>query len=906
VTDFERMARLKEIVLAALDLPEGERAAFLERQCGNDQELLSDARSLLGKSDSIAGILRTGAVEDLLRLWPGEDGEAVAADSPDGSGEPFEAGPMPEEIGGFRIKRLLGEGGMGVVYEAEQRNPRRLVALKVIRAAARCDERHVKLFEREAHALAQLDHPGIAAIYGGGRTKDGAHFFAMELVRGLPLHEYIASQAGSSDVKAKLRLFTRICRAVDYAHKRGVIHRDLNPSNIFVLPADQGRESVGRGDDREIKILDFGLAKVTESDLTLTTMTEELGRIQGTLAYMSPEQARGDSKSIDHRTDVYSLGVMLYEMLTGRRPYDVRRALVHQALQVIIEDDPVRPSALIPVLRGDLETILLKALEKSPGRRYQSVSALAEDIERYLADRPILARPPTATYQLRKLVARHKGPFGVAAGLFVLILAFGVIMAIMYDNARKQRERAEIEAQKAGRISEFLQDMLASASPWGQGRDVTVRAVLDSASTKVGGELAEYPEVEAAVLATIGNTYLALGMAEAAEAHQREALEIRRMALGERHPDVAASLHFLGMTLLNMGKLAEAESTLTSALTMSSEFLAEDDPGVCGQREVLAGCFQWEGKWPEAEALYRKVLAIRRELPGDHQRDIGESLNDLGVSLWMQDRHAEAEPLYREALSIFTAIYGEDHPDVATMTDNLALLLDAQGKARESEPLHRRALEVRRKLLGEEHPMIGVSLANLGVSLEIQGRYAEAESLYRDSEKNLRNAHGNDHPYTANAMDNMALILHLEHKHDEAERYYREALEVRSKIQGDEKPETNWTRENLATLLLDRGRLQEAEAMLLKADQMLQKSLPERHWRRSEVLCRMGWCLAAEGRRAEADSLLRGTREAVCKIPNARWKIDILRRCVAVFESWGEPEEAAVYREELAKLKAMV
>jgi serine/threonine protein kinase/tetratricopeptide (TPR) repeat protein len=887
----ERLARLREIVLSALDLPEGQRFPFLERECGSDKVLFEDAASLLRKGHSVAGILKTGAVEDVL---------ALAGEASDGAGE---AGTIPEEIGGFKIRRLLGEGGMGVVYEAEQQNPRRPVALKVMRGAARVDDRSVKLFQREAAALAQLDHPGIASIYEAGKTAGGRHYFVMELVRGIPLYEHLKCPPESGDIKDRLRLFVRICRAVDYAHKRGVVHRDLSPSNIFVLSSSEKGQG---GEERcglRVKILDFGLAKITESDVTLTTMTEEAGKIQGTLAYMSPEQARGESRSIDHRSDVYSLGVVLYEMLTGRRPYDIGRTFIHQALKIICEEDPTRPSEVLPILRGDLETILLKALEKEPGRRYRSAADLADDIERYLSIRPIHARPPTATYQLRKLVVRHKGFFGAATGVFILLIAFGIAMSVMYANQKQERERATIESRKAQRINEFLQDMFASANPWAEGKDVTVKAVLDNSAAMIEEELKDEPEVKAAVLTTIGNTYEGLGLSGEAEKNLRAGLELRREVLGDRHPDVAESLHSLGLLLKTAGSLGEAESTFVEALDIRLECFGEMSEPVLVSRKQLAMVLSIRGRKEAAEELLLQVLAAQKELLGPDHLEVAGTMNDLAVNYWRQSRYDEAELLYKEAIPIFAKHLGEEHPDVAALTNNLALLLTNQGKPFESEPLLRNALAMRIELLGDEHSLVGVGYANLGLCLSMQGRQEEAETAYRASQRILLNEHGEENFRSCNAMQSVADVLQRQGKYEEAEKQFRRTLAARRRFLDEDHPHVAWSKSALAVLLLDVGRIDEAEPILKAALERRREEAPDDEKKLAGPAARYAWCLAAQGKQGEADSLLRQVRDGILEIPNAQVRWDVLERTADVYERWGMQEEAEYYRAGLPEWK---
>ncbi|MFG0316863.1 MAG: serine/threonine-protein kinase [Planctomycetota bacterium JB042] len=484
--------------------------------------------------------------EELLRLakvWAGRP-----ADEP-------EAPSAPREVEGFRIVREIGRGGMGIVYEAEQLRPHRRVALKVMRGEL-VDRERMKRIELESQVLALLKHPSIVPLYGSGRTADGSPWFAMEYVRGLTLKEAMERRAPSR--AARLVLFRQICDAIAYAHQKGVVHRDLKPSNIVLSDEtlSASGDAVGLG---QVKILDFGLARITDADVSLVSMPSDAGHIVGTLAYMSPEQVRGRTDDVDQRSDVYALGVILYEMLTGRRPYDLDGCWLGEAAERIERSEPARIGSIDRSLRGDLDTIVRKALEKEPARRYQSVSSLAEDVDRYRQGFPILAHPPSALYQLRKLVLRHKAR---AAAVAVLLLSAVMVTSLVIWRARSVAKERDVAAA----VVRFQQAMLASVDPGRDGREVKVIDVLARAADELDRGAAEIPEVEAALRQTVGFTYHRLGLYDEAEPHLVRADALNREHLGE-----------------------DREETLTGATHLANVFLAQ-------------------GRIDEAEALYRRTL----------------------------------------------------------------------------------------------------------------------------------------------------------------------------------------------------------------------------------------------------------------------------------------------------------
>jgi tetratricopeptide (TPR) repeat protein/predicted Ser/Thr protein kinase len=771
--------------------------------------------------------------------------------------------PPPQSIGRYRIIRKIGEGGMGVVYEAEQQEPRRSVALKVIRGGAYVDDYQLRLFQREEQTLARLKHPHIAAIYEAGRTEEGQHFFAMELVSGVPLMQYVRERKPA--VRERLRLFCRIAEAINYAHQRGVIHRDLKPSNVLVDA------------DGNPKILDFGLAKITESDVAVTTVVTELGKIQGTLPYMSPEQARGDPERIDLRSDVYSLGVMLFELLTEQLPYDVHRAMLHEAVRVICEEAPRKPSTISRTLRGDVETIALKALEKEPERRYQSASALVDDVERYLTSQPILARPPSAVYQFRKLVARHKLPFAFVATLFIVVTGVAIWMTVLYRQADRLRAeaaagelKARNEADKAREIQKFLEDMLAASDPAvTREAGVTVQEMLDRASQQIDTHFAGRPGVEGAVRYTIGMTYFSLTAWTAAEQHLRKALAVLREVHGGDHPDIATCMQYIAGTLSYRNQV-EAVPMMREVLDMRRRLYGDDHPLVAEAMSDLAFSLYRSRNaladadpppLEEAEALYREALPMYQRHDGEKNPEMMRSMEAFAALLKATGRLDEARILDRDAVDMMRKILGPDHPFVATCLSDYAGVLRAMGRYEEAASALREKVAVERKLYGDEDPRVADTKVRLAECLRVMSEYDQAESLAREALATLRKSFGEEHVDTAAAMVGLAASLRVKGDYEEAESLIRRALTTHKRLLGEEHASVARDLMVLAVLLNEQGRLAEAEVLHREALALRRRLYGEEHVVVAHSLNHLCKTLTLKEKLAEAEPVCREALE---------------------------------------------
>ncbi|MFN0244376.1 MAG: tetratricopeptide repeat protein [Planctomycetota bacterium] len=736
--------------------------------------------------------------------------------------------PLPDprgHFGEYRVIALLGEGVMGAVYEAEQKHPRRHVALKVIRPGLASSEL-LRRFEHEAAVLARLQHPGIAQIHeagtfdvpGGGVQP----YFAMELVRGAPLTRYASDRA--LDTRARLELMVKICDAVQHAHQRGIIHRDLKPANILV-------DELGQP-----KILDFGVARLTDSDVQTTTMHTDVGQIIGTLPYMSPEQASGRPDELDTRSDVYALGVVCYELLAGRLPYDLHKQLLHEAVRIIREEEPSRLSSVNRSLRGDVETIVGKALEKDKSRRYQSAGELSTDIQRFLRHEAIAARPAGTWYQVAKFARRNRILVGGVTATFVALAAGLVVSSIQYVEAANARDLAETRrktaeaaqaaeaaqrkvavtnAEKAAAINQFLLDMLGSADLQHIGREAKVSQALAAASTKVGASFADNPEVELGIQDLLARTYISLGMFDEAEPHARRSIE-----LAEQLPGVQTVTRYSGVLSLASVKSARgdhvgAESMLRASYTQASRDFGPEAPTTLNLMGQLANELRFLGRLEESEVLYRELLRVRREHDGTDSRMTHIALNSLAVLLHSSDRPAEAEPLYREAAEIGERLWGPDNEDTLTANFNLASIQRDLGNLEQAEQRMAELVPRFRRVFGDAHVKTATVVHHLGCVYDRLGRWREALPLVEESVHTLVRVQGARTLEVAEFEHDLARIQLRLGDPALASDLLRDVVDVRSELLGSAHRLTLDARTLLANALVAAGQYAEAEPEFL-------------------------------------------------------------------------------------------
>lgn len=853
--------------------------------------------------------------------------------------------PERHRVGPYRLHHEVGRGGMGIVYLAEREGLDRQVALKLVRGGL-ADPTATARFLHERRVLARLEHPNIARLYDVGLTDDGTPYFAMELVEGPSLVDYCDSQR--LDIAARLRLFESVGQAVQHAHQHFIVHRDLKPSNILVTEKNTGKARV--------KLLDFGIAKVlAEAEEVASTPQTETGYRRMTLAYAAPEQIRGEA--ITAATDVYSLGVVLYELLTGQLPYNVEGTGI-DAAQVVLTQEPKRPSTAItrdpsPTttaqaraatadqlsrrLRGDLDVICLKALAKEPDRRYASAEAFVADIRRHLAGLPVTARPATVGYRLRKFVRRHR-PSLLAGTAVVVVLA--CVVAYYTNRLHQERDTAQIEARKAEQVAAFMAGLFTVSNPWEEVQGDTLRAgdLLERGAARIETELADEPEVQAKMMHTIGEVYDQLGLYDRATALLERALLVQREVLGETHPEVALTLRTLGRLAYRQGDYGTADSLARLALEIDASRYGAAHLSLANNLYVMAIARARMGDHAVADSLHQRELALRRRL-GDTDVRIAENLHNLADVKAEQGDYAAAESLEQAVLESYRRHFAGDHPSVAEALNNLAVFTRRLGKYDASEAYYREALAIKREALPEDHPSIATTLSNLGILLGIQGRYDETSALLQEALRIRRARFGTMHPLVANSLRSLATLSHRQGDLEAAEAYAREVLSIEQTTLGESHPNIAQTYSllgniqysrndyveaersfrtaltmkrqfykddhdliglelhNLGAVLLEQRRYADAESLIKQALNIHRAALGDNHPNMAPTLRNLGRLYGETGRFEEGERLLlqalRLQRET---LREDHLSLERTRRdLVNFYVAWGKPEEAAKY-----------
>lgn len=863
------------------------------------------------------------AVESLLAAEESA-GDFLAGPTDGGraaTGNEASLGFARQQIGPYKLLQVIGEGGFGTVYLAEQERPvRRRVALKLIKLGMDTAE-VIARFEAERQALAMMDHPHIAHVFDAGATENGRPYFVMELVRGVPIAEYCDRQR--LDIPRRLQLFALVCAAVQHAHTKGIIHRDLKPSNVLVSTQD----------DRPMpKIIDFGIAKATQSRLTDRTLFTEYHQFIGSPAYMSPEQAEG-SLDIDTRSDVYSLGTMLYELLTGSTPLDMRelRSKTHSEIQETIREvDPPKPSTRLnsmkdalakiaehravsasklgPIVRGELDWICMKAMEKDRARRYETAGALAVDIEHYLSDEPVSAVKPSQTYLLRKFAKRNRTIVFAGTAVFVTLLVGVIGTSIALVGQARERALAQGARATAEAVSQFQADLLASADPdKSLGKRVTVWDVMNSAVRELdNGKLKEQPAVEAAVRVTIGSTFRALGQFDAAEPNLKKAVELYRTRGTRSGLGLAAGLSNLGLNYYEQGRLDAAEPLYKEAIGLKRAAAVVDKTDLAHDVNNLGMLYSALGRYVEARPLFDEALSLYRNAQPPDIGSTSIALNNLALLLVRQGKPADAEPIYREALAIDRQLLPPGHPKIAVKLCNLSDVLETLGKYDESESLAREGLAIFRSTLPAGHTNIAKALIMVAASVSAKGNLEEAERLHRESLEIHRASLPPDHPDIATSLLNVGSIARRRNNLPEAERMFREALAIYRRTLPPDHPYVSEAANSLADVLIGQNKPAEAEPMLREAMSALDHSMGPNTNQASRARYLLGLSLAKMGRFAEAEAMLLQAHAAMSTAQgiSASSKARCVRAITQLYTDWNAAEPGKGYDAKSAEWNA--
>ncbi|RMF80161.1 MAG: serine/threonine protein kinase [Planctomycetota bacterium] len=877
-TEYNRLA---ELFLEARRKPESEARAFAARACRDNPEMARRLDSMLASDRS------SGASLDAR---PRHDPTGAA----DESAAP--AAAIPDRIAGYAILELLGRGGMGVVYRARQERPARLVALKLIRPDL-VSPSSLRRFELEAHALGQLQNPGIAQIFEAGAASVGnvpCPWFAMELVDGRPVDEY--AKTHGLGITQRVELLARIADAVQHAHQKGVIHRDLKPGNILVTS------------DGQPKILDFGVARVIGADSAIGTLDTRPGQLCGTLPYMSPEQIEGDATALDTRSDVYALGVLAYELLTGAALYDLEGKSLPQALRIVAETEPQAISTHDARLRGDLDTIVAKALEREPARRYPSAAQFAADLRHYLRDEPISARPPRLSYQLRKFALRHRAAvIGAAAAALAVFAGFiGTAFGLMQAN--RQRNLALRQAHIAQAVSDFVrEDLFAQADPATEtDRALTLRAALDNAAAGLGKRFSDEPLVEAALRVTVGSLYRKLGAYELANDHLTRAVALRSQAAGDRNTETLEALRELAILRDRQGRYDESIALHERVLALRRDLLGPASPATLTSMNDLGKVYDEQDRYDEAERLYLDALETGRRELGESDTVTLTAMHQLGTLYDRLSRWDEAERLKSRVLEVRRRTLGNEHPDTLGTINNLAMHYDRRERFDEALELYTEALAIHRRIHGPDHPNTLIVMNNIGMHYVDRGDFASAEKWLSETLERRRHALGDEHPHTLSSLNNLALVYMYLERFADAEPLFREVIETNRRLFGAEHKDTFTAAFNLAAAFQRQQRYDEALPLFDIAVGGAERGLPEGHWLRGVFRTGRGECRAQLGRRDEAEADLQAGYDILSATlgPQHSRTVRCAEALAGFYESAGESMKAELWHRRSASATA--
>jgi serine/threonine protein kinase len=946
--------RIKALFDEALEIEApAERAAYLDRHCAGEPELRRQVEALLRVYAEMGSFLEQPLLDPRATVDPHTGPIAGVTAAPDVEDEQAAPAPPAEgpgsQIGPYKLLQEIGQGGMGAVFLAEQREPvRRQVALKLIKAEL-ASATSVARFEAERQALALMDHPHIAKVLDGGTTSAGRPYFVMELVMGIPITRYCDDQQLS--IRQRLELFIPVCQALQHAHTKGIIHRDIKPSNVLVAPGD-GQPAP--------KVIDFGIAKATGQRLTERTLFTEFGSVLGTLEYMSPEQAELNNQDIDTRSDVYSLAVVLYELLTGTTPLThqvLKGTTFLEVLRRIREEEPPTPSRrlstlqealptisaqrrtepvkLARALRGELDWVVMKALEKDRSRRYESASALARDLERYLADEPVQARPPSLGYWLAKFARRNRGlVLATAAALLALVvglagLAWGLVRAERARQAEAERAEGERQAKEQAQDAEqqardseadtqafsrfLVEDVLAAARPEGEGGglgiDVSLKRALDESAKKIAQRFRGRPRAEAVARHDLGVTFRLLGDPARAVEQLQQALVLRRQALGRDHPDTLASLNSLGASYRAAGQLDQAVALHEEALRLATAKFGPAHPDTLHYLNNLAAAYFDAGQRARALPLIEEALRLHKARSGPADPQTLASMNNLAVAYHEAGRLDLAEPLYEEALRLRKARLGPEHPDTLMTLGNLAALYWVRRRLDRSIPLFEEVLAIRKKKQGPEHPDTLFVAFNLGVNYTAAGRHADAVALFDQWLPRALATLKPDQPPRDYGVHAGAQAYHSAGRPEKAEPLRRERAARVKQLTGPDSPQYAVALAELSLSLLQQRKWADAEPILRDGLALREKIEPEA-WTTFHARAQLGSALLGQQKYAAAEPLLRqgyeGLKQREARIPpDAKSCLTpALEGLVQLYDAWGNKDQADQWRQRLEETRA--